>query len=363
MEGRKKPASNSKAPRVLLRETENFIKQGQWADALSHARAAGREAEKIGNLTAMLTAAGHLERLEDYNLSAYFLAAEGRRRSPSPLPEWDGSSLRGRTLLVLQRMRHIGAPIRLARFIPLAARNAKRCIVLAERRLVPLFRRSFSQADVREDRDGDQIALAEADVVASYETLCQHLAGDANSLVKEFVPLRADAKRVERFRRQYSNGQKFLVGICWSSTNDKKDIPALADWARMMRSLDATYVSLQYGDVSADVATLRSLSGADVVHDETVDSLADIDTFSAQVAAMDIVVTISNTGAHVAGALGVPMICILDDKQHLVWPVRGRQTAWYPSARLVRREARPWDDVFAEVRQEIDQRLAAAGIR
>ena len=130
----------------------------------------------------------------------------------------------------------------------------------------------------------------------------------------------------------------------------------------MLRSLNATYVSLQYGDVAADVAALRSLSGCDVIYDDTVDSLSDLDTFSAQVAAMDAVATISNTGAHVAGALGVPMVVLLDDKNHLVWPVQGKETAWYPSARLVRREAREWAEVFEEVRQEIDQRLSGTGV-
>jgi hypothetical protein len=356
---KKKLSSGSQAVRSLIRDAEKCVERCQWDDALAKARTAGHEAEKTGHVKGMLQTGGLLERLGDYNLSARFLAAAGRLKEPSTLPEWDGTPLPGGTLLIVQRIRHIGAPIRLGRFIPLAARRAKRCIVLAEPRLVPLFRRSFPQVEVREDREDDQSAFAEAEVIASYETLWQRLAGDETSLVSQFAPLRADAARVHDFRTKYTNGNP-LIGICWSSTNTNKDLPALRDWSEMMRSLNATYVSLQYGDASADVTALRSLSGRDVIYDETVDSLSDIDTFSAQVAAMDAVVTISNTGAHLAGALDVPMVVLLDDKNHLMWPAQGRQTAWYPSARLVRRETRDWAEVFAEARQEVAQRLSGA---
>jgi hypothetical protein len=112
-------------------------------------------------------------------------------------------------------------------------------------------------------------------------------------------------------------------------------------------------VSLQYGDVAADVSQLRASSGREVLYDETVDSLTDLDTFCAQVAAMDCVVTISNTGAHVAGSLGVRTVVLLDDNLHLMWPVQSTQTAWYPSARLVRKQGRAWAEVFSEVRRQV----------
>lgn len=360
MNGPQDPAN--KTIRKLLTETGKCIELRQWDIARARARAAGREAEKIGDINGLSLAGTHLERFEDYSLSAHFLAVAGRLKVPSSLPEWDGSPLPGQTLQIVQRIRDIGSPIRLARFIPLAARKAGRCIVLANPRLVPLFRRSFPQVDVREEGEDIGKDLAEADIIASYETIWQHLASDGPTLVKQFTPLLPDPALVRDFRKKYSGDTRPLIGICWASTNTKKDLPGLADWAPMLRSLNVTYVSLQYGDVAADVAELRSLSGCDVVYDETVDSLSDLDMFGAQVAAMNAVVTISNTGAHVAGALGVPMIVLLDDKTHLLWPVQGSQTAWYPSAKLVRKGGREWAEVFAEVRREVDQRLSGADV-
>jgi len=348
MESRKTAAEANKALRLLLVKAQKSIELRQWDDAIAYARALGQEAEKCRDVHGLNMAATYLERLEDYGSAAHFLAVTGLLVAPSALPEWDGAPLRGQTLQVVHRIRDIGAPIRLARFLPLAAREAARCIVLAEPRLVPLFRRSFAQIEVREAATGSWPDLAEADVIASYETIWRHLAKDGGAIAQQFTPLVPDAALVQRFRQKYASEHP-RIGICWTSTNTKKDLPGLADWGLFLRSLNATYVSLQYGDVAADVAELRALSGRDVIHDETVDSLTDIDTFCAQVAAMDAVVTISNTGAHVAGALGVPMTVILDDKNHLMWPVQGPRTVWYPSARLVRKEGREWAEVFSEV--------------
>ena len=70
---------------------------------------------------------------------------------PSLTPEWDGRDLAGLSVLVrayAPRYR-VGEELRLARFIAHAARQARRCVVLAEPRPVPLLQRSFDGIEVR----------------------------------------------------------------------------------------------------------------------------------------------------------------------------------------------------------------------
>jgi hypothetical protein len=71
-----------------------------------------------------------------------------------------------------------------------------------------------------------------------------------------------------------------------------------------------------------------------------------MDRFAAQIAALDIVVTISNTGAHLAGALGVPAIVMLDGGFRLSWPVFGETVAAYPSVRLIQKDGQAWAQVL-----------------
>ncbi len=336
-----------------------LITGGQRQEAITLARRVGEEALSAGNFTIARRIGALLERLRDHRFSAHLLSVSMRRlEPPSALPEWDGSDLGTRTLLVQSRTKHVGAEIRYSRLVAAAARRARRCIVLVEPRLVPLFRRSFPQVDVLTSGLDNAEAYGRADVVASYETLIELIGVNGDGTIVELPPLIPDPKRVALFRSQYRRHSP-IIGICWYSTNDKKDLPRLDDWAAFLGQRNASYVSIQYGDASADLAWLKAASGVDIIHDPSVDSLVDLDLFAAQVGALDRVVTISNTGAHMAGALGIPMSVLLDDKDHLTWPLEGQTSDWYPSATLHRKANRRWLDVFGDVATDLRRDLPA----
>lgn len=346
------PSEDAKS---LFIESAAYAEQRRWEAAIKLATRAGNRAEENGDAATLIEAGTLLERLGEYSLSGRFLARAGLINKPCPVPEWAGESLAGKTLLVMQRMRHIGSPIRMARLIPVVAGPAKRCVMLCERRLVPLLRRSFPDFDVREAGADDGAALAEADVAASYETLQAYTPIDARM---NAFRLRADAARVQALRQRYLAGALGpLVGICWHSTNSRKDLPSLSDWQAALPEIPGTLVSLQYGDVAADVAAL-SQAGRNVIWDSEVDGLTDLDGFAAQVSAMDAVFAISGTGVHVAGALGVPATVLLDDRQLLIWsPWSSSGEPWYRDVALVRRQARPWDAVFAQATASLRKQL------
>jgi ADP-heptose:LPS heptosyltransferase len=215
-----------------------------------------------------------------------------------------------------------------------------------------LFKRSFPEVDIREAGTADSEAVAESDMVAGYETLIDLVGVNELGGIVTLPALKADQKQAATFRSKYLRS-KPVIGICWHSTNDKKDLPTLDEWSAFLRRFSATFVSLQYGDAKQDIETLARLSGGEIIYDETVDSLANLDTFAAQISALDAVITISNTGAHMAGALDVPMLVLLDDKDHLMWPFVGRKSDWYPRAKLFRKGGRAWLDVFADVATDL----------
>ena len=102
-------------------------------------------------------------------------------------------------------------------------------------------------------------------------------------------------------------------------------------------------MSLQYGEVEKDIKFL----GADrVINDPAIDQLIDMDGFAAQIAALDAVVAISGTPAHLAGAMGVPTAVLRDDWFRRQWPVMTDRVPWYPNLRVVGKDGREWDAVF-----------------
>jgi ADP-heptose:LPS heptosyltransferase len=62
----------------------------------------------------------------------------------------------------------------------------------------------------------------------------------------------------------------------------------------------------------------------------------DFDDKAALVSALDVVVSVDTSNAHLAGALDVPLCLMLPHAADWRWGVATTTTAWYPSARLYR---------------------------
>lgn len=328
---------------------------------IKHLLAAGALAERLGSPEIMTSAARMLMRLGIFERAWQLNCVSLKYKRESPLPEWDGGDLSGRTILIWPHGGHIGKSIRCSRFLAPVARRAQRCIVLAEPRMVPILRRTFENVDVRIRDVNDNEALAEADLVASFETLGFHLAKTEEELARCFVPLRADPALVASFRKSYASEKpRSLVGISWWSSSGKKDLPSIKNWSSLLNHDLATFVSLQYNysEFDPDLKTLQEIARGRIIHDRSVDQLVDLDRFGAQVAALDAVVTISNTTIHVAGDFGVPAILIRDDSFYGIWPLSG-PTPWYPSVTIIYKDGRPWPTVFAEAREQLDHLLSA----
>jgi len=127
----------------------------------------------------------------------------------------------------------------------------------------------------------------------------------------------------------------------------------------LLASVDAKFVSLQYGKVAGELARLAAGSQKTIINDASVDQLANMDRFAAQIASLDAVVTISNTGAHLTGALGVPMIVIIDDNFRRIWPVGTDRTPYYPAATIVAKNGRGWEAVIKEAAKRLGETLAS----
>jgi ADP-heptose:LPS heptosyltransferase len=99
------------------------------------------------------------------------------------------------------------------------------------------------------------------------------------------------------------------------------------------------------------LANQIAAAGAPILIDRTVDQLSDLDIFAAQIMAMDLVITIDNSTAHLAGALGVPVWVLLPFAPDWRWLLNGEDCLWYPTMHLFRQtELGNWQSVLERVR-------------
>jgi hypothetical protein len=163
------------------------------------------------------------------------------------------------------------------------------------------------------------------------------------------------ADRVAAIRAKYLEGAApgtRLVGISWRSKNPRSGAGrslSLAEASRLLQPDGIRYVSLQYEATPEEIAAFKQHSGRDVILDPGIDAFSDIDGLMHQVAALDDVVTTSNSTVHVAGALGVPCTVLLPRGASVAWiyGYPGSPNHWYPRMRSLRM-SRPgdWTDVI-----------------
>lgn len=265
-------------------------------------------------------------------------------------PEWDGRTGPGTRVTVLRLLRDIGAQLRGVRALDLLADTGTEVTLCAEPRLAPLVARSFPRLRVIPD----EAQPAGAGPWTSYERVAERVWPSAERAAASFRPLRPDPGRVAALRRGYlGRGPGPLVGLSWWSSNTRKDLPPHAAWAPLLAGLDATFVSLQYAPREAGFAAFAAAAPVPVLAGDAVDPVADIDGCAAQTAAMDLVVSVSNTTVHMAGALGVP--CLTPVNVAGV-PERERWF-FYPEARFFYKAEASWEALFARIAARARRRL------
>jgi hypothetical protein len=231
-------------------------------------------------------------------------------------------------------------------------------VIECEDRLIPLFRRSFPAFDfvARRTPPGPETAAPDLAAQVHLGSLPGLLRPDPMQVPAPGAYLQADPARVAALRARYGAGDGVrVVGLSWRSGNAaegaRRSIP-LAGWAPLLMRPDLRFVSLQYGDHGAEIAA----APGEILVDPEVDPLADLDRFAAQVAAMDLVLTIDNSTAHFGGALGVPTWILLTHVPEWRWLADGDASYWYRSARLYRQPARgAWAPVIDTVSADLDR--------
>ena len=290
----------------------------------------------------------------------------GCRSPKSEIPVWDGSPLAGRSILVYAEQ-GVGDEVMFASCLPEIIDSAAHCVVECDRRLVPLFARSFPSPNVigRSDDLEPSTApeLTEVDVRIAMGSLPRYVRPTLASFPDQRSYLIPDPGLREKWCRRLTGLEDgFRVGISWRGGKAPSIRLArstdLAQWKEIFAVAGVQFVNLQYGDCADELAAVRSKLGIEVLDFEDSDPLADLDDFAAGVSAVDLVISVDNSTVHVAGALGVDAWVLLPSCSNWRWLEGREDSPWYPSVRLFSRaEDQDWRSVFQRVAEALGRRV------
>ncbi len=266
-------------------------------------------------------------------------------------PEWNGHG-QPNSLLVINEQGP-GDQIFFAGMLPDLANQVPGATVCIEPRLAPLFKRSMPTLNFISP---DQLEGKRFDAQIYLGSLGKLYRKNTESVSAIQSPyLVADAARTAELRTKVKNPEKLVCGISWLSKNaDHGEGKSLSLEALnpVLQLSGFDFVNLQYGDTAEERDAFVQQHGVNIRNVDEIDNQNDLDGLAALIGACDIVVTVSNTTAHLAAALGKPVIVMLPNNDALFWYWHrdSHTTPWYPSARLFRRsDSGRWEDVIDAV--------------
>jgi tetratricopeptide (TPR) repeat protein len=268
-------------------------------------------------------------------------------------PRWEpGMDLAGKSLLVIGEQ-GLGDEILFGSALPDVVERLGpqgQLALAVEPRLVPLFQRAFPAANV-----GSHATYLVGGRLVRVVPFLKEPSGidlwtPIASLLREFRPtveayptrpgfLAADPNRVAYWRGLLDKappGPK--VGLLWKSavTRDSRHrwFSPFALWEPILAQPGVTFVNLQYGDCSEEIAFVKATWGVDVWSPPGIDLKQDLDDVAALSSAMDLVLGFSNATLNIAAACGAP--CWLIGAPG-AWTALGTDRyPWYPQVRTFR---------------------------
>ncbi len=276
-------------------------------------------------------------------------------------PEWKGEGLGGRTILI-HAEQGFGDSIQFVRMLPqLEAHGAGRVILDQCPPEVASLLRGAPGVDQLVVR-GDQ--APEFDVHAYLMSLPFLLGMTLDTIPRDVPYLRAPERPVAHAIRETWDRPGVRVGLVWAGnrfqTRDRVRSVGLDALAPVLETPGVTFFSLQKGE------GIRELEPARHGHIVNLDPvLGDFSDTAAAIDALDLVITVDTSVAHLAGALGKPVWTLHARVPDWRWMLDRDDSPWYPTMRLFRQTAvNEWDapvrDAARALREFVNARASGA---
>ena len=271
-----------------------------------------------------------------------------QRHFPQPL--WLGDAAHSGRTLLLHAEQGFGDTIQFVRYAQLAARQGADVILEVQPALKELMRQIA----------GPSVVIGRGEELPRFNCHCPLLSlplafKTCLATIPGNVPyLAPPPDRVAKWQGRLQRRKPLRVGLAWAGSasypGDENRSIALDRLAPLWSDQDVELVSIQREPRPADQAVLEGNPHLTHVGPD----LEDFADTAAVVSLLDVVVSIDTSVAHLAGALGKPVLIMLPYSPDFRWMLDRDDSPWYPTARLFRQPRRgDWGSVIERVRQEL----------
>jgi tetratricopeptide (TPR) repeat protein len=311
---------------------------------------APRHANAHSGLGILLLMRGDLG--EGWDEYEWRLRSTERKGPKFPENPWQGESLAGKHIYV-QAEQGFGDTLQFVRYIPPLAARAGSVTLRVHQQLVSLLRDNLPGITVLGDR-GDPAPYQCDAVLLSLPRLFK----TRLETIPAAIPyLRAPADVTQRWTTRLAKMAGLKVGVVWAGNpdhvNDSRRSVSLPMLGPLFAVRGVSFASLQFGPRAADLKKLKKSKAKHSIDDLSPEFGDYVETAGA-VSALDLVITVDTSVAHLAGALGKPIWVPLPWVTDWRWLLGREDNPWYPTMRLFRQKrGEDMADIIARMAQEL----------
>ncbi len=271
---------------------------------------------------------------------------------------WKGEKINKNEKILIIKEQGIGDEIIYSSMYVDLLKEYPNAIIETEKRLLSIFKRSFHN-------NNNFVAFntfsKNKQKIKSFKKILY--AGSLGRLFRNRISdfpkknyLHVEKDKLKKIKKKLDNiNNNYKIGITWNSKREVigEDKSISLDLLEpILKIKELTFINLQYGEVKKDIEEYYKKGNKNIIHEiEEVDLFNDFESISALLKSLDLFITVSNSTAHLAGALGVPTF-LIKPKNHALfhyWNQPEDKTPWYPSIKLFNYK-NGWDKTIKEVR-------------
>ena len=288
-----------------------------------------------------------------YNLQSFVLLKKMQNNFQKP--RWDENKQEKSILIYGEQ--GIGEQILYSQFVKIIRDKFENITIAVNKKLIPFFNKIFEKENIIDYR-----------AISNYENYDCHLPmGSLGLFFQKFINQNSFKEKINyssEFKKIPKKNKKFRCGISWRSTNkifgNKKSIE-LEELKEFFLSNNIEFINLQYTDEDFKIKNLERKMNRNIFLEHDVDCFDDIDGVASLIKSCDIVITVSNSNAHISGKLGVKTFLLLPFNDGKLW-YWGMNTdtdiIWYPSIEPIRmNKENDWNSCISKLNEKLENFL------
>jgi len=218
-------------------------------------------------------------------------------------------------------------------------------LIECDERLIPLFKNSFSKNNEKKfvklgHYSSNVNEINNFDYVLYAGSLGKFFRKDIKSFPKTpYLKKIKNYKDVE-LNNIIENHKGYKIGISWKSLKNRyasEKSLELKDFKNLFNIKNVKFFNLQYGNVEKELNDFVKKNNYDIITLKKLDLFNNIVGISNLLSSLDFFVTVSNSTAHLAGALGIRTILIkpINHASFHYWDYNDGTTPWYKNIKII----------------------------